>query len=27
VTGAELDGRPLAVRLRDGIARLASPYL
>ena len=27
VTAAELDGRPLPVRLRDGIARLASPYL
>jgi cardiolipin synthase len=27
VTGAELDGRSLPVRLRDGIARLASPYL
>ncbi len=27
VTLAELDGRSLAVKLRDGIARLASPYL
>jgi cardiolipin synthase len=27
LTLAELDGRPMAVRLRDGIARLASPYL
>lgn len=27
MTLAELDGRPLAIRLRDGIARLASPYL
>ena len=27
VTRAELDGRSLAVRLRDGIARLAAPYL
>jgi len=27
VTAAELDGRPVPVRLRDGIARLASPYL
>lgn len=27
LTLEELDGRPLLVRLRDGIARLASPYL
>jgi cardiolipin synthase len=27
VTAAELDGRSVPVRLRDGIARLASPYL
>ena len=27
VTAEELDGRSLPVRLRDGIARLASPYL
>jgi cardiolipin synthase len=27
LTLAELDGRNLAVRLRDGVARLASPYL
>ncbi len=27
VTLAELDGRPLPVRLRDGVARLFSPYL
>lgn len=27
VTLAEVDGRPLPVRLRDGVARLASPYL
>lgn len=27
LTLAELDGRSLAIRLRDGIARLASPYL
>lgn len=27
VTLAELDARPLAVKLRDGIARLFSPYL
>ena len=27
LTLAELDGRSLAVKLRDGIARLASPYL
>lgn len=27
VTLAEMDGRPLAVRLRDGAARLFSPYL
>jgi cardiolipin synthase len=27
VTAAELDGRPMPARLRDGIARLAAPYL
>ena len=27
ITRADLDGRPLAVRLRDGVARLAQPYL
>jgi cardiolipin synthase A/B len=27
VTAAQIDGRPLPARLRDGIARLASPYL
>jgi cardiolipin synthase len=27
VTAEELDTRPLPIRLRDGIARLASPYL
>ena len=27
VTMAEVDGRPLPARLRDGIARLLSPYL
>ena len=27
ITLAEVDNRPLAVRLRDGIARLALPYL
>lgn len=27
VSAAELDNRPLPVRLRDGIARLAAPYL
>jgi cardiolipin synthase A/B len=27
LTLAELDGRFLAIKLRDGIARLASPYL
>ena len=27
LTLAELDGRSLAIKLRDGIARLASPYL
>ena len=27
LTLAELDGRLLAIKLRDGIARLASPYL
>lgn len=27
LTLTELDGRPMAIRLRDGIARLASPYL
>ncbi|HUE73613.1 MAG TPA: cardiolipin synthase [Pirellulaceae bacterium] len=27
ITLAEVDGRPLAIRLRDGIARLATPYL
>ena len=27
VTLAQVDGRPLAIRLRDGVARLASPYL
>jgi cardiolipin synthase A/B len=27
VTLAELEGRPLALRLRDGVARLAQPYL
>ena len=27
LTAEELDGRPLPVRLRDGTARLASPYL
>lgn len=27
ITLADVDGRPLAIRLRDGIARLASPYL
>ena len=27
LTLEELDGRPLAIKLRDGIARLASPYL
>jgi cardiolipin synthase len=27
VTLADADGRPLAVRLRDGVARLATPYL
>ena len=26
-TLAELDGRPLPIRLRDGVARLFSPYL
>ena len=25
--GADLDSRPLVVRLRDGVARLAQPYL
>jgi len=27
MTLADLEGRPLPVRLRDGIARLAQPYL
>jgi cardiolipin synthase len=27
ITLAEVDGRPLAVRLRDGVARLFAPYL
>jgi cardiolipin synthase len=27
LTAARLDGRPLPIRLRDGLARLASPYL
>jgi cardiolipin synthase len=27
VTGDQLDRRPLLIRLRDGVARLASPYL
>jgi cardiolipin synthase len=27
ITLAEVDGRPLPIRLRDGIARLATPYL
>jgi cardiolipin synthase len=27
ITLAEVDGRPLAIRLRDGLARLFSPYL
>ena len=27
ITRADLDGRPLLVRLRDGVARLAQPYL
>ena len=27
LTLAEVDGRPLAVKLRDGVARLLSPYL
>ncbi|MFQ6046858.1 MAG: phospholipase D-like domain-containing protein, partial [Gemmatimonadales bacterium] len=27
ITKAEVDGRPLPVRLRDGLARLAAPYL
>lgn len=27
VTLAQVDGRPLPIRLRDGVARLASPYL
>ena len=27
VTLQETDGRPLPIRLRDGIARLGSPYL
>jgi cardiolipin synthase len=27
VTLAEVDGRPLPIRLRDGVARLFSPYL
>ena len=27
ITLAEVDSRPLPVRLRDGIARLAQPYL
>lgn len=27
VTRADLDGRPLPVKLRDGVARLAQPYL
>jgi cardiolipin synthase len=27
VTLAEVDGRPLLIRLRDGVARLFSPYL
>ena len=27
ITLAEMDGRPLAVKLRDGVARLFSPYL
>jgi cardiolipin synthase len=27
VTVAELDGRPLPARLRDGLARLLAPYL
>ena len=27
ITRADLDGRPLPVRLRDGVARLAQPYL
>jgi cardiolipin synthase len=27
VTAEEIDGRPLPIRLRDGIARLLTPYL
>jgi cardiolipin synthase len=27
ITLADVDGRPLAIRLRDGVARLATPYL
>ncbi len=27
VTLADVDGRPLPIKLRDGIARLMSPYL
>jgi cardiolipin synthase len=27
ITLAEADGRPVAVKLRDGAARLLSPYL
>jgi cardiolipin synthase len=27
ITPTEMDGRSVPVRLRDGIARLASPYL
>jgi cardiolipin synthase len=27
VTMKEVDGRPLGIKLRDGIARLWSPYL
>jgi cardiolipin synthase len=27
VTLGELEGRPLRIRLRDGVARLAQPYL
>jgi cardiolipin synthase len=27
VTLAEMDGRPIAIKLRDAIARLFSPYL
>lgn len=27
MTLADLDGRPLGIKLRDGIAALASPYL